>query len=333
MDKAKEKNKIFDSDDFFHWILISAFIEEQQKKWDCLRDCNASWRDYFNSELTKFFEPLFKYEIPKYLLKNGKKLYRARQIKEADQSKLKVNIDKVTEEFYKIFLSDEEIKQLDKMNNGDGLCFTLEHLFMMKAYNMEDFTDEQKKSVYKLIRQNSSRRVYGFSEIDSRVPPKEYRKNGRLSNKSDEYLYLAFNRATAIHEMRPSIGQRYSIAEFKVNKDLIVADLTGKKLDLKHPNYDLMFLANKISEPNTEGKDEFYFITQFMAHMIQKQGFDGILYRSSLKKGENNIMLFDEKNVDFTISEIVSIDNVSIDYSTVLPFDKQQLAKFSENSN
>ena len=124
------------------------------------------------------------------------------------------------------------------------------------------------------------------------MPPLEYRKNGRLSNKSDEYLYLAFDRATAIHEMRPSIGQRYSIAEFKVNKDLIIADLTGKKIDSKQPNYILMFLSSKISEPNTEGKDEFYEITQFMAHMIQKQGFDGILYRSSLKKDENNILLF-----------------------------------------
>ena len=44
-----------------------------------------------------------------------------------------VDINDVTSTFYKIVLSEEEISLLDEMNNGDGLNFNLEHLYLMKV--------------------------------------------------------------------------------------------------------------------------------------------------------------------------------------------------------
>ncbi|MBO4456727.1 MAG: RES family NAD+ phosphorylase [Butyrivibrio sp.] len=319
-DKTNRSIIPMDSDEFFQWMIIAAYAEGKQKEWDQLRQSG------FKRLYKKFFYDLFRNGIPKYLIKTGKKLYRARQIKKSDQSKLMVDINEVTLAFFKIFLSEEEISSLDVMNNGGGLKFTIEHLFMMKIYNMEGFTDEQKRKVHKLIKENSNCKVYGFSEKDSRVPPKEYRENGRLNSKADEYLYLAFDRDTAIQEKRPFIGQQYSIAEFKTNKNLVMADLRGKEIDLKLSDVSFAFLADKISEPNTDGKDDFYDITQYMTHMLQKLGFDGIVYKSALKKDKDNIVIFNETNVDFISSEIVSIKDVSVDYSRILPFDKRQFS-------
>ena len=56
-----------------------------------------------------------------------------------------------------------------------------------------------------------------------------------------------------------------------------------------------------------------------MAHILQEKGYDGIMYKSTLKKEKNNILLFDEVNVGFVSSEIVVINNVNIDYSNILP--------------
>ena len=99
----------------------------------------------------------------------------------------------------------------------------------------------------------------------------------------------------------------------------MVADLTGKYEDPPE-NTLLLFISNKISEPNTDNKDDFYNITQFMSHVLQEKGFDGIMYRSSTKIEENNILLFDESNVDFIFSEIVAINNIEVEYSNILPF-------------
>ena len=39
-----------------------------------------------------------------------------------------------------------------------------------------------------------------------------------------------------------------------------------------------------------------------------------------LHKGHNNVLLFDENNIEFISSEVVQIDDVHIDFTTQLPF-------------
>lgn len=301
----------FNDEEFFQWILVLAFWEKKQQEWNQLRD-----KDYSN-----YFRKLFRLGIPTYTLESGKSLYRARQIKISDNNKLGVDVHDIADSYFKIVLSDEDIAKLEESNRNSELSFTLQHLFMLKAKNMESFTEEQQQRIDELNRVNSIPKVYGFSEKDSRVPPPDLRKLGRLSNASDAYLYLAFDKDTAIYEMRPSIGQQYSLAQFCTNKELSLADLTGKKIDPAKGNTSLLFVANKISEPNTDNKDDFYYITQYMAHMLQERGFDGIMYQSALKLGKDNILIFDEDNVDFMASEIVTINNVSVDYSNILPLE------------
>ena len=133
------------------------------------------------------------------------------------------------------------------------------------------------------------------------------------------YLYLALEKETAIHEMRPSIGQQYSLASYQSMTELKIVNLTGEYSNLEESTLGFTGIS-KISEPNVENDTRFYRITQHMAHLLQERGFDGIKYRSAMRSGGYNILLFDDKKVKFLSSEIVSINDVKIDFSQVLPF-------------
>lgn len=302
-----------------NWILLFALFENDREKWDQLRNKETELLKLAQQEYTDYFNELFNKGIPNFSLKSNTPLFRARHIKSSDVSKLGVNISDVMDSYFKIILNDEDIKKMDELNNSGGLSFNLQHLFMLKLLEMENFSEEQNQKFDELHKENSTQKVYGFSEEESRVPPPSLRKAGRLNTVSDAYLYVAFDRDTAIYEMRPSIGQKYSLAEFRSNKEIKIANLTGEGLTGKD-SMALWSLPDKISEPNTDNIDVFYHITQHMAHMLQEKDYDGIMYKSALKKGKNNILIFDETNVDFIASEIVQINDVNIDYSNILPF-------------
>lgn len=309
-----------ENDNWFNWIFLFSLFENEQQKWEQLRNKETELLKLAQQEYTDYFNTLFEYGIPNYSLKSDTPLFRARQIKNSDISKLGVNISDIMDSYFKIILNDEDIKKMEELNNSCGLTFTLQHIFMLKAQGMKEFSKEQQQKIDELLKENSIKKVYGFSEKESRVPPPSLRKSGRLNTALDAYLYVAFDRDTAIHEMRPSIGQQYSLAEFRSNRETKIADLTKSTINQEKDNFSLLSLVDKISEPNTDNTDIFYHITQHMAHMLQEKGYDGIMYKSALKKGKNNILLFDEANVDFIASEIVEINDVNIDYSNILPF-------------
>ena len=308
-----------DDENFFYQVLLYVLFENEQQKWDSLRNKEKEIYNIVQNEYKDYFLKLFSAIIPTYSIKQGANLYRARCIKSTDTSKLGVNIYDVLDSFYKIILSDEEINQLSELNKKGELIFSLQHLFMLKSRKKDNYSDEEQKRIDALIRDNSTPRIYGFNEKDSRVPPQMFRKSGRLNTASDAFLYVAFDRDTAIHEMRPSIGQQYSLAEFRLNKDVNLADLTGNNTYSKEHSM-ISSLASKISEPNTDNDESFYHITQYMAHAIKDKGYDGILYQSALCKGKNNILLFDESVVDFIASEITEIQDVRVSYDRILPF-------------
>ena len=70
-------------------------------------------------------------------------------------------------------------------------------------------------------------------------------------------MYLAMEENTAIKEMKPILGQEYSIAVGNCTRTLKLADLVNKKKFGKNPAF-LCFLSSKISEPNIEIDEEFY---------------------------------------------------------------------------
>ena len=301
------------------WIILFTILENEKGNWDRLRSKETELPNLVQQEYSEYFNKLFANGIPNYTLKSNTTLFRARHIKSGDIPKPGVNISDVMDSYYRIILTNEEINKIENINNIGESTYNLQLFSMLKAMGVDRLSEEQQKKINELFKENSIKKIYGFPENESRVPPPLFRKAGRFNTASDAYLYVAFDKDMAIHEMRPSIGQKYSIVEFRSNKETKIADLTGSNMPLEKDNILFLSLVDKISEPNTDDTEIFYHITQHMAHILQEKGYDGIMYKSTLKKEKNNILLFDEVNVGFVSSEIVVINNVNIDYSNILP--------------
>ena len=299
------------------WVLY-ALVQKEKEEWDKYRNKAVELTDPVIKELEDYFQNIFKTRIPQYILPVGTPLFRARQVKSNEWNQIEVGVHKLRDEFFKIFLTDTDIESAEKLD----LHVSLETLFLLKNLGKKKFEEDELKNLDKLTGKYSAKEFfYGFDESGCGVPPKEHRKSGRLNAKEDEYLYLALEKDTAIYEMRPSISQIYSVATCKSNKELVLVDFRPPhKLD--NDNFFIYSLTDKISEPNTDNNEEFYHITQQLSHFLQNEGYDGIIYTSAIKKDGINVMLFDKKNVNFTSSEIVSIDNININHTTQLPLKK-----------
>lgn len=308
------------NNDEFWWLVLLLWCKQELDNWDRLRNK----KELSESDFVNYYSRFFANDIPNFILQKGTPLFRARRIKSDDFSKIGVNRSEVMEEYCEIVFSDAEKKLLEQYNNNEFLNFSPELILFLKCvFGIQiPLTEAQQQELEQFKAKYSSPKVYGFSEKDSRVPPCGSRKEGRMNTEKDSYLYLAFDKSTAIQEMRPSIGQCYSLAEFRSKRDLKIADLTGKD---SCENSFIFFISNKISEPNTEDDVSFYKITQYMAHMIKEHHFDGIMYKSALNQDKNNILLFDEYNADFIASEVITINGVSVDYSTVFSLNDTML--------
>ncbi|MDE5753835.1 MAG: RES family NAD+ phosphorylase [Oscillospiraceae bacterium] len=309
----------YSKDTLFNIWVLYALVQNEKEKWDEYRNEAVELTDPVIKELEDYFRNIFKIKIPQYTLPVGTSLFRARQIKSNEWNQVEVDVYKLKDEFFKIFLSDTEIESAKKLD----LHISLETLFCLKTLAEKELEGDQLKNLDKLTRKYSAKEFfYGFAESGCGVPPEEYRKSGRLNAEKDEYLYLALEKDTAIYEMRPSISQIYSVATCKSNKELVLVDFRPPH-ELNSDNFFIYSLADKISEPNTDNNKEFYHITQYLSHFLQNKGYDGIIYTSAIKKDGINVMLFDKKNVNFTSSEIVSIDNININHTTQLPLKKR----------
>lgn len=307
----------------FNTIILYLFGLNEQQEWYRLRNKAIESQLNIKQEYENYFNKIFKSGITSCRLPANTSLFRARQIKTDDESKICADFHEIVNSYCKIFLTDEDINKIKISSDPYEQLFKIQLVSMMIEQRKDDITSKQRKSLDEFIKKYSHSAVYGFSKEGSGVPPEKTRKAGRLNTAKDEYLYLAFDKDTAIHEMRPSIGQKYSIAEFQTKKELKLADLTGKNISMNEDNIILFFLADMISEPNTESNDEFYYITQCMSNFFERKKFDGLMYKSSLHKNKNNILLFNEKNVDFIHSEIVTINDVKIDFANILPLSEK----------
>lgn len=164
---------------------------------------------------------------------------------------------------------------------------------------------------------------------------------GRVNPKGISYLYLATDTLTAASEVRPWVGQYITIAKFTTENELNLIDLTKNKIS--DSEYLKRLLSNKIvdgelvrvlntnqvnqliwhdidkafSQP-VEQADEVadYAPTQIIAEFIKSRGYDCIRFKSSVGEGDN-IVLFDQKNVDFVESHVVNVKNISLQIECV----------------
>jgi len=190
---------------------------------------------------------------------------------------------------------------------------------------------------------------WGYAKNESDAPPSKgiYIPPGRANPSGISYLYTALDKATAISEVQPTIEQSISIAKISTLKKLNVFNFNypntykNSKLLTKHIGeveeelklssfWELEILFSTLSELFAKpilGNTDYYYTTQYISEFLKNKGFDGIQYKSSLKKRGSNIVLFDTSkdennntiNYQILDSSLYKVENVRITSTKILP--------------
>lgn len=155
-------------------------------------------------------------------------------------------------------------------------------------------------------------------------PPPKKTKNCRMSPVGVSIFYGGFDEVTCIAEVRPGIRESVAVAEFEVLKDLCIVDLSiefDNPLSIFNENYTFEYeeyfkpffshFVSDIARPiRVADSDIDYIPTQIFTEFIRIYQFrernnistdiqlpssykiDGVKFKSSLKKGGINIVLF-----------------------------------------
>lgn len=142
------------------------------------------------------------------------------------------------------------------------------------------------------------------------APPKDkITRGGRANPPGIAYLYTAEDEATAVAEIKPYIGAFVSTVAFRGRKTLTVVDLTRVhrvESPFGHANLSdeirrcdlLRYLNEELAEPINPERDSIdYTPCQYVVEVIRDSGFDGVRYRSAMRKGGFNIVFFDPENL------------------------------------
>ncbi len=163
------------------------------------------------------------------------------------------------------------------------------------------------------------------------APPPDKSKDGRINPRGISCLYLSNDIKTAISEVRPSLDQDVTVGLFEITKDLKCIDASKDKT--RGCYFDLREAEGAAPEVNPETKEEYvwgginesfsrlvhpgdehihYIPTQYLSAHFKAAGYEGIIYKSSLTKEGNNIVLFNPKDASLRGRKLFRIE--SIDY-------------------
>ena len=139
------------------------------------------------------------------------------------------------------------------------------------------------------------------------APPHRMAAHGRANPAGIPYLYLGSTQHTSISEIRPHTGEIICVGVFQVAKGLKLIDLRDPKTmvspfwledadSVAQLRADLPFLellGDELTRPVVpQAAAVDYTPTQYLCEYIKNQGFDGVVYRSSVSAGIN-LALFD----------------------------------------
>lgn len=165
-----------------------------------------------------------------------------------------------------------------------------------------------------------------FALLPPRMTPLKNRAfEGRANPKGIPYLYLATDTATAIAESRAGKSAAISVGNFRVTHDLVVVDCSVESSEslihyFKEPSPKKRTAAvwhdidRAFSTPVNRSDDAAnYAPTQVLAELFKHNGFDGIVFRSSLAAG-HNIVLFDVNAATLTGCCLYKITKVNLEF-------------------
>jgi hypothetical protein len=303
------------------------FRQHILKLWSDLEEELKTKNRYFpDSEFLSLFENCSKEARRNF--RKGNTLYRAR----------KIEIDKLPSETRNVIAkATEDFNDYGSHNSSNMVADIWEHLANIESGEWEQIVSNEtsEKSIL----------FWGYGANDSGAPPSS-EAQGRVNPMGVSYLYAAKDERTAIAEIQPTIGQLISIAKIKTLKPLnifcfdfyeafsnsevmnLTIDELEEQLGFSYWRLKVLFdtMSELFSKP-TSGNHENYYATQYISEYIKKMGFDGIKFKSSLKKGGINIVLFDISkdandnpvNYEILSSSLHIVKNVRVSSAQVLP--------------
>jgi len=165
------------------------------------------------------------------------------------------------------------------------------------------------------------------------APPRELASAGRANPRGIPFLYLAKDPETVIAEVRPWKGQSISIAEFELVEDVRIIDLSeaprlespfgfSENLYMLKDGYRVLEkLSRQLSKPIDPKTVEIeYLPTQYITEIIRNQGYDGMVYKSAMRSGGHNLVLFSPdkaKAMNIEYVDIIDINYQSSKFSSL----------------
>lgn len=146
---------------------------------------------------------------------------------------------------------------------------------------------------------------------DMGVPPVGVTSHGRANPPGIPYLYVGSTPETSISEIRPHTGETATVAEFEIDvDDLSVVDLRSPKKLISPFSLgdedkigalrgDIDFLerlGTELTRPvRPKAAPIEYVPSQYLCELIKREGWDGVLYSSSVSAGVNLALFSHEK--------------------------------------
>ncbi len=161
------------------------------------------------------------------------------------------------------------------------------------------------------------------------MPPKELSSPGRANPVGIPYLYLGSSNKNVVNEVRPQIGDKVSVANFTLTKEVKIVDLRNPRKNLspfQMENSDevselreyialIEDLNSELSKPVQAGKANVDYIpSQYLCEFVKSLGYEGIVYDSSFGNG-TNLALFAEENAKIKGEETDSVQITGYEFS------------------
>ncbi len=183
-------------------------------------------------------------------------------------------------------------------------------------YRARIVTDEKKV--------NKKKDFYGYNAKESFVPPAHLTPDARANYRYIPYLYCANHAYIALAEVRPYIGAKVSIATITVKEPLKLLDFTMQAFPEKRMSKEKQNMFEDLSELffTPVAKDDNcidYIPTQFIAEYVKQQGYDGIIFSSSVTpefRDRNperyNIVVFNYNKCEVIKSNLFEIERTYV---------------------
>ncbi len=160
---------------------------------------------------------------------------------------------------------------------------------------------------------------------DMGKPPNEKTVDGRANPKGIAYFYGASDEETAISELRPYKSEKVAVCKFKMNISANLVDFRNPKdsispFFLDEDDLKLFYekdfpfldhLSKTLAKPVLPYQKALeYLPTQYLCELIKDKGFDGIVFKSSLGKGDNYV-IFNDDILEGEVIEYYQVDGIN----------------------